>query len=181
MAFVDDGSGDGSLGELLRLRQENPALVRVVQLTRNFGQVAAMYAGFSVARGGCVLPISADGQDPVDLMNEMLAAHFEEGYEVVACQRMGRDESFFRVATSRFFYALMRKLCFPNMPGGGFDYVLLGRRAKDLILRSRESHPFFQGQVLWPGYRTKFLSYRRRAREHGKSALDVWEEAHLSD
>ncbi len=169
VVFVDDGSGDGSLDELLRLRKEDPSLVRVVQLTRNFGQVAALLAGFSVARGLCALPISADGQDPVELMNEMIAAHFDEGYEVVACQRMGRDESFFRVVTSRFFYALMRRLCFANMPGGGFDYVLLGRRAKEFVLRSKESHAFFQGQILWPGYRTKFLSYHRRAREHGQS------------
>ena len=169
VVFVDDGSGDRSLVEILRLREDNPELVRVVQFTRNFGQLAAVTAGFAIARGKCVLPISADGQDPVELMNQMLSAHFEEGYEIVACQRVGRDESFYRIATSRFFYTLMRKMCFRNMPVGGFDYVLLGRRAKEFILRNRETHAFFQGQVLWPGYRIKFLSCHRRERQHGRS------------
>jgi dolichol-phosphate mannosyltransferase len=62
--FVDDGSGDNSLTELLELQRAHPGLVRVIKLTRNFGQVSALYAGFSHARGRCVVFLSADGQDP---------------------------------------------------------------------------------------------------------------------
>jgi dolichol-phosphate mannosyltransferase len=172
--FVDDGSGDGSLNVLQELQRQKPHLVHVVKLTRNFGQDAALMAGFSIARGKCVIPISADLQDPPQLMNDMLQAFFQEGYEVVICQRAGRDESWYRVATSRIFYWLMQRLCFSNMPLGGFDYMLLGRRSIDLLLRSREAHPFFQGQVLWQGFKTKFLEYHRRERLHGKSRYTFW-------
>jgi dolichol-phosphate mannosyltransferase len=174
MIFVDDGSGDGSLDVLRELQRQKPHLVRVVKLTRNFGQVNALLAGFSITRGKCVIPISADLQDPPQLMNDMLQAFFKEGYEVVICQRAGRDESWYRVLTSRFFYWLMRRLCFQNMPLGGFDYVLLGRRSIDLMVRSREAHPFFQGQVLWPGFKTKFLEYHRRERLTGTSRWTFW-------
>ncbi len=167
--FVDDGSGDRSMDELLRLRQENPSLIKVVKLTRNFGQVNAWLAGFSRAQGRCVVTLSADGQDPAALIHDMLAAHFEEKHEVVICAREGRDESAYRTATSRFFYWLMRKLSFPEMPAGGFDFFLLGRRALDAILQNREDHSFFQGQVLWTGYRPKFIPYRRLARASGAS------------
>jgi dolichol-phosphate mannosyltransferase len=113
--------------------------------------------------------MSADGQDPPELINNMLRTHFEEGYEIVVYTREGRDESRYRILTSRIFYSLMRRLSFPNMPAGGFDFVLVGRKALEVLLRNQETHPFFQGQVLWLGFRTKFLGYRRRQREAGQS------------
>jgi glycosyltransferase involved in cell wall biosynthesis len=167
--FIDDGSGDGSLKELLEIREEDPQIVKVIKLTRNFGQMSAIQAGLSYAKGKCVIAISADGQDPPALMNDMLKAHFEEKFEIVACERQSRDESFYRVMTSRIFYWVMKKLCFPNMPAGGFDFVLLGQRALGVILRNREAHSFFQGQILWSGFKTKFIGYRRRNRNVGKS------------
>jgi glycosyltransferase involved in cell wall biosynthesis len=167
--FVDDGSGDGSLNELLRIREENPKIVKVIKLTRNFGQPKARLAGLSYAKGKCVATMSADGQDPAVLINEMLKAHFEEQFEIVICTRQGRDESWYRILTSRLFYALMKKLSFPNMPPGGFDFVLLGRRALDVLLRNQEAHPFFQGQILWMGFKTKFIEYRRLVRKVGRS------------
>lgn len=167
--FVDDGSGDGSLRELLDLQSRNANLVKVIKLTRNFGQVSAIRAGMTYARGQCVVVMSADGQDPATLINDMLTAHFKEHFEVVVCARSGREESAYRIWTSRLFYALMRKLSFPGMPLGGFDFMLLGRRAVDMLTRNRESHPFLQGQVLWMGFRTKVFEYERHARRSGVS------------
>lgn len=167
--FVDDGSGDGSFDELLRLHEKDPQIVKVIKLTRNFGQANALTAGFSHAKGKCVIAMSADGQDPAILINEMLKAHFEEQFEIVACTREGRDESSYRVLTSKLFYSLIKKLSFPNMPLGGFDFVLLGRRALAVLLRNQEAHSFFQGQILWTGFKTKFIPYRRIERKAGRS------------
>jgi dolichol-phosphate mannosyltransferase len=126
-------------------------------------------AGFAFARGKCVVAMSADGQDPPGLINDMLREFDDNGYEIVICRRQGRDESIYRIITSKLFYAVMRWLTFPDMPPGGFDFVLLGRRALNVLLENRDSHPFFQGQILWTGYRTKFISYERRKRQVGKS------------
>ena len=167
--FIDDGSGDGSLLELMRIRQDNPEIVKIIKLTRNFGQVNALLAGFSHARGRCVVAMSADGQDPASLINDMLKAHFQEEYEVVICTRYGRDESFYRIITSKLFYALMRKLTFPAMPKGGFDFILMGERSLKVFLRNIDVSPFFQGQILWMGFKTKFIEYRRRERVAGVS------------
>ena len=116
--FVDDGSADGSLAELRRIQEEFPAVVTIIRLTRNFGQAGAMLAGWSHARGKCVITMSADGQEPPEMINDMLKAFFEENYEVVICAREGRDESSYRIITSAFFFYLMRKLTFANMPRG---------------------------------------------------------------
>ncbi|MDA9981281.1 glycosyltransferase family 2 protein [Gammaproteobacteria bacterium] len=167
--FVDDGSGDGSLEELLLLRGKHPRLIKVIKLTRNFGQQNAIIAGHKMSVGRCVITMSADGQDPANLINEMLKAHFEDCYEVVICEREAREESVYRQFTSKVFYKLMQKLSFPNMPEGGFDYTLVGRKAMNVLLSNLETHPFYQGQILWTGFTPKFLKYRRRERVVGKS------------
>jgi len=167
--YVDDGSGDGSLNELISIRDAYPGLVTVVKLTRNFGQANAILAGYSRVKGKCVITMSADGQDPPGLINDMLDGYFREGYEVVICSRKGRDESAYRIVTSRIFYSLIKKLVFPDMPKGGFDFVLMGERALRVFLRNTDTHPFFQGQILWMGFRTKFIEYVRSRRISGES------------
>jgi dolichol-phosphate mannosyltransferase len=167
--FVDDGSPDGSLAELRCIQEEFPTIVTIVKLTRNFGQAGAMLAGWSEATGKCVITMSADGQEPPEMINAMLKAFFEENYEVVICAREGRDESPYRIITSAVFFYLMRKLTFANMPKGGFDFWLLSRRASEAVIRNADAHPSFQGQVLWTGFKTKFMSYRRKGRLTGVS------------
>ena len=83
VVFVDDGSGDGSFDELIRLREKNHKIIKIIKLTRNFGQVNAVIAGLSYAKGKCIVKMSADGQDPPELINEMLKAHLEEHFEIV--------------------------------------------------------------------------------------------------
>jgi len=167
--FIDDGSGDGSLEELMRVKKENGDLVKIIKFTRNFGQVAAVMAGYQHATGECIVNISADLQDPPELINEMLNHHFNNDYEIIICHREDRDESFFRKTTSGIFYKLIRKLSFPNMPDGGFDFALISNRVKENILSKREANPFWQGQILWTGYNVKYIPYERKKREIGKS------------
>src|SRR5690606_37366340 len=85
IVFVDDGSKDGSLNELLRLRDQDKK-VKVITFTRNFGQMAAMLAGFKEASGDAVINISADLQDPVELIPQMVR-EWQEGAETVICYR----------------------------------------------------------------------------------------------
>ena len=169
IVFVEDGSQDGSFEELKRIRGESPANVTIVKLTRNFGQPSALLAGYAHARGDCVVTISADGQEPPALINEMLRGFFEEHNEIVICARTGRDESFYRTITSRVYFSAMRRLTFANMPRGGFDIWLMSRRALEALLRNPDASPSFQWRLLWMGYKTKTITYRRRARLAGVS------------
>jgi dolichol-phosphate mannosyltransferase len=173
IVFVDDGSDDGSLDELVRLHQADPK-VHVVSFTRNFGQMSAIVAGFHEARGDAVINISADLQDPISLAAQMVA-EWERGHEVVACYRAGRDDPFGARLTSSLAYGLLR-LSVPQLPPGGFDYVLLDRKAVDFFNSIRSRARFFQAEVLWPGYRTAFLPYHRARREHGRSQYTIWKK-----
>lgn len=169
VVYINDGSKDRSMEELLMIQAEHPDVVRIIDLTRNFGQANALMAGFSYARGNCIIAMSADGQDPASIINDMLSAYIDDGYDVVVCARAGRDESIFRVITSRIFYVLIKKMVFPEMPDGGFDFTLMSRRALDVFMRNSGAHFFFQGQILWMGFKTKFIEYFRNARISGQS------------
>ena len=166
IVFVDDGSDDGSLAELLALRAADPN-VRVVSFTRNFGQMAAILAGFKAAAGELVIQLSADLQDPIALVPQMVAEH-ERGSEVVACYREHREDSLSRRLTSRALYGILR-LSFPEIPAGGFDYILLDRRVVDAFNAVEVRNRFFQGDILWFGYKTTFIPYTRVKREIGRS------------
>ena len=167
--FIDDGSGDDSLKEILEVKAMNPDNVTALKLTRNFGQVAAFMAGYQMAKGRCIINISADLQDPPSLICDMLNAHFNDEFEIVICKRIAREETYFRRKTSKLFYNLMKKLSFKNMPEGGFDFVLISDKVRNIILSQRESNPFWQGQILWTGFPIKWIPYKRLDRTIGVS------------
>ena len=164
--FVDDGSDDGSLAELLRLREGDPH-VRIISFTRNFGQMAAILAGLKGATGDLVLHLSADLQDPVELIPRMVR-DYEGGSELVIGHRAERADKWTSRLTSRLFYRIIR-LSFPQMPAGGFDYVLMARRVVDSFNNIEVRNRFFQGDLLWMGYKTTFIPYARAKRTIGRS------------
>ena len=166
IVFVDDGSQDASLDEILSLR-ELDSRVKAITFTRNFGQMAAMLAGFRQATGDAVINISADLQDPVELIPR-LVEKWQEGSEIVICNRVDRSDTLGAKLFSRLAYAILR-VSLPQIPSGGFDFVLMDRKVMDEFNAIDVRHRFFQGDLLWTGYRTSFIPYVRLRREIGRS------------
>jgi len=166
IVFVDDGSRDGSLQEILSLKTRDPR-VKAISFTRNFGQMAAMLAGFKEAGGDAMINISADLQDPVELIPQ-LVQRWREGAEIVIAYRTDRADTFSAKLFSRLAYGMLR-LSIPQIPPGGFDFVLMDRKALDQFNAIDVRNRFFQGDLLWTGYRTSFIPYVRRKRTIGKS------------
>lgn len=164
--FVDDGSDDGSLAELLKLRDSDPK-VRVISFTRNFGQMAAILAGLKAATGDLVLHMSADLQDPVEMIPRMVR-DIDAGAELVVAHRAEREDQWSSRLTSRLFYKIIR-MSFPQLPAGGFDYVLMTRKVADAFNSIEVRNRFFQGDLLWLGYKTTFIPYTRAKRTIGRS------------
>ena len=99
VVVVDDGSSDGSVPLLRQLRARDQRL-RILRLSRNFGQIPALYAGFSVVRGQYVVMLDADLQNyPEDIPK--LLDKLEEGYDIVSGWRTDRNDSLFRTAASK--------------------------------------------------------------------------------
>jgi dolichol-phosphate mannosyltransferase len=164
--FVDDGSQDDSLNEILHIR-ELDSRVKAITFTRNFGQMAAMLAGFKEATGDAVINISADLQDPVELIPQMINK-WVEGAEIVICHRTDRSDALTAKLFSRLAYGVLR-ISFPQIPPGGFDFVLMDRRVMNEFNAIDVRHRFFQGDLLWTGFRTSFIPYVRLRRTIGKS------------
>ena len=171
LVFVDDGSKDGSWQEILALQARDPR-VKAITFTRNFGQMAAMLAEFKAATGDAVINISADLQDPIELIAQMVQ-RWEDGAELVICFRASRSDPLFARFTSRVAYSVLR-MALPQIPKGGFDVVLMDRAVMDTFNAIDVRHRFFQGDLLWGGYRTSFIPYERQERTVGRSQYNVW-------
>lgn len=169
VVFVEDGSGDQSYERLTELFLAHSDRIRVVKLTRNFGQPAAILAGLRTALGDCCVVMSADLQDPPELIPEMVERWSGGQQKIVLATRMWREDGALARWTSRTFYRLMRRYAVPNMPEGGFDFFLIDRRVVDLVNGAEEKNTFLQGQILWTGFRPSLIPYTRRKREIGKS------------
>lgn len=108
VVVIDDGSTDGTLARLKAAQQEYERL-RIVRLRRNFGQTAALAAGFDHAEGDVVVAIDGDLQnDPKDI--PMLLEKLEDGYDIVSGWRKDRKDSFSRRLPSRIANWLISKI-----------------------------------------------------------------------
>ena len=175
LVFVDDGSGDRSLEILRKFQERYPDTIKVVKLTRNFGSMAAIQAGFTVASGDCVGMISADLQDPPELFLEMLD-HWKKGAKAVFAVRQDREEPFSQKLFSNTYYALVRKYAIPGYPDGGFDFFLVDRQVVNEVNRIQEKNTNLMTLIYWLGFRPILLPYVRRARQ---VALDPGQEIQI--
>jgi dolichol-phosphate mannosyltransferase len=164
--FVNDGSDDGSLEEILQTRASDPK-VKALSFSRNFGQVAAIVAGFRAITGEACVLMSADLQDPIEKVEEMIN-HWQNGTDMAICYRADREDSTFARMTSAFFYKLI-KTALPKMPKGGFDFMLMDKKVVEVFNQLDERNRFFQGDILWLGFNTTFIPYSRVKRTIGKS------------
>jgi len=166
--FVDDGSGDRSFEILRAFRDANPAIIRIIKLTRNFGSMGAIQAGLAHAQGQCVGVISADLQDPPELFIEM-ASHWKAGIPAIYAARNDRRDSVPSRFFSATFYSLFRRFAIPGYPAGGFDFFLIDRQIVNDIIRIAEPHANLPALVYWLGYPSLTIPYTRQARAKGKS------------
>jgi glycosyltransferase involved in cell wall biosynthesis len=109
--IVNDGSTDNTLDKLLEYQKINTSLkVKIIDLSRNFGKEAALYAGFEYADGDCAVSIDADLQDPPEYIPEMLEYWFD-GYEVVTAVHQYREtDTYMKRKTAGLFYKSINKI-----------------------------------------------------------------------
>lgn len=168
LIFVEDGSRDRSLSILLDFQKRFPKQIKVVKLTRNFGTMAALQAGLTVATGDCVGVIAADLQDPPELFLEMIR-HWEGGVKAIFAVRSDREELFLQKVFSNLYYALIRRFAIPGYPAGGFDFFLADRQVIDEVNKIKEKNTNLMTLVFWLGYQAVLIPYIRRKRAKGRS------------
>lgn len=178
--FVDDGSSDQSAALLRALFDSDPT-ISVITLSRNFGKEIAMTAGLDHSRGGAVVLIDADLQDPPELIPVLVERWRQEGADVVYAQRRSRaGESWPKKALAYAFYRTANLFARPPVPVDTGDFRLLSRRAVTALLALREQHRFMKGLFAWIGYRQVAVPYERDPRYSGKSKWSYWKLLNFS-
>ena len=167
LIFVDDGSKDKSY-EVMKDLAKVDKNIKLVKLSRNFGEHSALLAGLSQCTGDCAVRKAADLQEPSEVILEMIKK-YKEGNKVVLAVRADREEPITQKAFSNLYAFLMRKLALHNMPKGGFDTFLIDRQVIDVVVKMQESNTSLMSQILWTGYETATVPYVRKKREIGKS------------
>jgi glycosyltransferase involved in cell wall biosynthesis len=175
--FINDGSRDKTL-EIIKGFAESDHRIAYVNLSRNFGKETAMLAGIDHVTGDATVIIDADLQDPPELIPQMIA-FWEEGYDDVYAKRRSRaGESWFKKATSGFFYKTLQKSTNIPIQQDTGDFRLLSRRCIEALRQFRESQRYTKGMYSWIGYKKKEILYDRDARAAG---VTKWNYLKLAD
>lgn len=169
---VDDGSGDGSFAALKELANQDKRL-RVIRFRRNFGQTAAMAAGFEAARGEVVIPMDGDLQnDPADI--PVLLEKIREGYDVVSGWRKDRQDAFInRTLPSRIANGLISRMTGVHLHDYGCTLKAYRREVLEGIGLYGEMHRFVPALASRVGARVTELPVRHHPRLHGQSKYGI--------
>jgi glycosyltransferase involved in cell wall biosynthesis len=171
--FVNDGSTDATLIQLLNLRKINKNIT-IIDLSRNFGKEAALLAGIIGSQGDAIIPIDVDLQDPPELLPKMIAK-WREGNDVVLARRVNRDsDSILKRTTANFFYKLHNAISTVKIPENVGDFRLMDRRVVENFKKLPESCRFTKGLFAWIGYQPVYIDYSRASRSFGKTKFKGW-------
>ena len=172
--FVNDGSKDATLS-ILKDLAERDEHVTYLSFSRNFGKEAAMYAGFTNARGDYVAVMDADMQDPPALLPQMLALLTSGEYDSVATRRVNREgEPPIRSWFARQFYRIINRISDADIVDGARDFRLMKREMVDAIAEMGEYNRFSKGIFGWIGFRTYWLPYENVNRVAGETKWNFW-------
>ncbi|MCK5069108.1 MAG: glycosyltransferase family 2 protein [Desulfocapsa sp.] len=170
--FIDDGSSDKSL-ELLRGIQEKDDKIIVVSFRRNFGQTAAMSAGFDYANGDVIITMDADLQnDPKDIAK--MLEKLEEGYDVVTGWRHARKDAFInRKLPSMIANKIISVTTGVNLHDYGCTLKAFRREVTDNIRLYGEMHRFIPAIASGMGISFTEVKVNHRARRFGTSKYGI--------
>ncbi|HEY3309663.1 MAG TPA: glycosyltransferase family 2 protein [Desulfuromonadaceae bacterium] len=170
--MVDDGSTDSSFAQLNDLAQKD-ARLKVIRLRRNFGQTAAMSAGFDAAAGTIIIPMDGDLQnDPADIPR--LVDKLKEGYDVVSGWRKNRKDTFItRKIPSMLANALISSLTQVHLHDYGCTLKAYRREVLEAINLYGEMHRFVPALASQIGAKVAELPVNHLPRLHGKSKYGI--------
>jgi len=167
LIFVIDPSPDLTESEILRASEDFVG-IKVIKMSRRFGQPAATLAGLAHSTGARVVVIDVDLQDPPELIKE-LNDKMNEGFDVVYATRSSREgETLLKKVVAKLGYKVINALSDVQIPRNTGDFRIMSRRVVDEICALNEKHGFLRGLVAYVGFNQTGILYSRDARHIGK-------------
>jgi undecaprenyl-phosphate 4-deoxy-4-formamido-L-arabinose transferase len=171
VVLIDDGSVDGSLAILKNFTTHRE--VKIVELTRNYGQHAAIMAGFSLVRGEIIITLDADLQNPPEEIPRLVAAMEAGNYDVVGTVRRGRKDSLFRIIPSKVINIITRKITGVKMKDWGCMLRAYRRSVVDRMISCHEHATFIPALATYFGKRVTEVEVAHEERYAGKSSYPL--------
>jgi len=176
--FVNDSSPDNSWSVLKQIASEN-STIKLINLSRNFGQHAAITAGLSEATGEWMVVMDCDLQDlPEEIPN--LFSKVQEGYDFVLAERASRNDSFYKKMTSRVFYFVLSYLTGTKQDTSVANFGIYHRKVINEVLKMGDQVKFFPLMIKWVGFSSCKLPVKHAARIEGTSSYSLLKLLRLS-
>lgn len=172
---VNDGSADDTLDRLVAAHRRHPG-VKILDLSRNFGQEFAMTAGLTHAAGDAVVLIDGDLQHPPEMIPQMVEK-WAEGFEVVSMIRQSRERpGVISRGLRHVFYLAFHSLTKVRLSPDLADFRLLDRHVVDVVAQMPERTRFMKGIFNWVGFRQTELAYVEAPRDSGRSKWSAFRQ-----
>ncbi|MFQ5687113.1 MAG: glycosyltransferase, partial [Candidatus Scalindua sp.] len=169
--FVDDGSTDRSL-EILKQYQEEMPEITIIEFNRNYGQHAAVFAGFERSSGEVVVTLDADLQNPPEEIPR-LVSKAEEGFEVVATVRMKRKDSIFRRCASYIINRMTAKITGVKLKDYGCMLRAYRKSIVKLMCASKEISTFIPALATSYAKNMVEIEVKHDSRNEGESKYSI--------
>ena len=170
VVFVVDASPDQSYAILKEQLPQRSFKSQLILLSRNFGAFPAFRAGLEAARGKYFTVMSADLQEPPELIIEIFETLKSDEIDVAFGVRASRKDPLSQKIPAKIFWYLYKKFILNDIPAGGVDVIGCNKQFRDHLLKLNELNSSMVGLAFWLGFKRKFISYQRLKRQHGKSA-----------
>jgi glycosyltransferase involved in cell wall biosynthesis len=168
LIFSVDPCSDRTEELILDLRSKD-STVKMLRLSRRFGQALSTMAGLAASAGDAVVVIDCDLQDPPELIPEMVR-RWREGYDVVYAQRRTRaGEGVVKRVSATVGYRVMNRIADVEIPVNTGDFRLMSRRVVDSVVSLKEVHGYLRGLVSLVGFRQTGILFDRDARAAGST------------
>ena len=167
--FVHDDFSEAPSMEILKGIFKKDSSVKIIGLSRNFGQQIALTAGIDYAQGDAVITLDGDLQHPPALITEMVAL-WRKGNDIVyTIRKDAHNERFFKKITAKLFYALMSKISDYDVGFNCADFRLMSRKVVNSFKSIKEKTRFIRGLVSWMGYKRIALPFVAAPRKSGET------------
>ena len=167
IVFVEDGSSDDSLQELINFKKIYNN-VKIIKLLKNYGANNAVQVGFKNSSGKYITNLSADLQDDPYLILQMYNIIKNSNENLVVCERKNREDKFATVLFAKIFYKILNTFVFENYPKNGFDIFMINKALLQNI-NLDTFNPTISLMIISAGFKYKKIFYERKNREYGKS------------
>lgn len=169
--FIDNCSKDHTQFRIFELCNKYP-FVRAIFNSKNFHGNSALY-GLLQSEGDCTIYLSADFQDPIEKIPELLSK-WEEGYLIVAAIKKTSKENVIKYAFRELYYKIMKRFSNINFIEQFCNFGVYDKKFIDIIRNLHNPNYSIRGNVAEYGYDIGYVEYEQQKRRSGKSKYNFW-------